>query len=157
MSKQLQHVVFQNRYPKRRLSVIHDHKDYAIDQHAFQLATRWHCIKNKLCHHVTVTNNTPSLYSKQSSLLSFLCSALQWQSVRRASPCTSSQVVKRVHFVADHRQKYYHRNSRDVGDRGEESNCFQIIKAKALSRQVLPNQSGANVKSKFQCSVAMLK
>ena len=124
MSKQLQHVVFQNRYHKRRLSVIHDHKDYAIDQHAFQLATRWHCIKNKLCHHVTVTNNTPSLYSKQSSLLSFLCSALQWQSVRRASPCTSSQVVKRVHFVADHRQKYYHRNSRDVGDRGESEQLF---------------------------------
>ena len=124
MSKQLQHVVFQNRYPKRRLSVIHDHKDYAIDQHAFQLATRWHCIKNKLCHHVAVTNNTPSLYSKQSSLLSFLCIALQWQSVRRASPCTSSQVVNRVHFVVDHRQKYYHRNSRDVGDRGESEQLF---------------------------------
>ena len=26
--------------------------------------------------------------------------------------------------MADHRQKYYHRNSRDVGDRGESEQLF---------------------------------
>ena len=56
--------------------MILDYNHVRMDQSAFQFATRWHSKKGKQCHPITLRNNKIYLWSKQSSLFSFMKSHL---------------------------------------------------------------------------------